>query len=224
MRWGVSADGLLESRGQRRGSRVRNPFDRIKGEKRRYIEGFLLALAMIGLSFFFVYLLRLFEAYFNAEQETLQRFAPLVYVAVVIIALLNNATIVIPAPGIAIIIALATQFNPAIVAVSASIGGTLGELTGYYAGRVGNRIVAADQIKGYEFAKRRLERHGYWIISFFAFVPVVLFDIVGLVAGGLKIPVGKFILATWVGRIPRSFVEVFGGATILHLVFPQWFQ
>lgn len=196
----------------------------IKEQRKRYINGAIWALCMIGLSFLFVYLLRAFEQYYDASRATLDRFAILAYLAAFIIALLSNATIVIPAPGIALIIAIATQFNPAMVAIAASAGGTLGELSGYLAGRVGERIIAAEHIKGYEFAKHRVERHGYWIVSLFAAVPLVLFDIVGLVAGGLKIPVGKFLLATWVGRIPRSFVEVYGGATLLHLIFPGWFE
>ena len=201
-----------------------NPFDLIQGQKKRYLQGTLWALVMIGFSFLFVYLLRLVQEYLNASQAILQNYASLAYVTVFVISLLSNATIFVPAPGIALNIALATQFNPSIVALIAALGGTVGELTGYCAGRVGNKIVSAEHIKGYEFAKHRLERHGYWVISLFALIPIVLFDLVGLVSGALKIPIGKFFIATLVGRIPRSFIEIFGGATRMQLVLRQWFE
>ena len=200
-----------------------NPWSGLWEQRKRLIQGALWGIGMIALSVLIVYLLRLFEGYFAATPLTMGRYALFAYIGVFVVALLSNATIVIPAPGIALIIAAATQWDPVIVALVASAGGTLGELSGYMAGRVGQRLIAADHIRGYEFAKRRVQRHGYWIISLFAFIPLVLFDLVGLVAGALKIPVAKFLIAAWVGRIPRSFVEVFAGAGILHLLFPRWF-
>jgi uncharacterized membrane protein YdjX (TVP38/TMEM64 family) len=198
--------------------------DRIRENRKRIIETVLWGIAMLLLSIVIVFLLRQFEQFMQATPEGVQRFAPFVYGAVFVIAFLNSATIIIPAPGIAIIIALATQWNPAIVAVITSIGGSLGEMSGYYAGRLGTRIIAAEHIKGFEFATRWVKKRGIWMVSVFAFVPLVVFDIVGLVGGGLRIPAPKFLLATWLGRLPRSFIEIYAGASIVRLLFPGWFQ
>ncbi len=201
-----------------------SPMARLRENRKRIIETVLWGIAMILLSIFIVFLIRQVEMFLKASPDSVQRFAPFVYAAVFVIALLNSATIVIPAPGIAVIIALATQWNPVIVAVVTSAGSSIGEMSGYLAGRVGTRLIAAEHMRGYELATRWVKRHGWWIITLFACVPLVVFDIVGLVGGGLKIPVFRFLLATWLGRLPRSFVEIYAGASIVRLIFPQWFQ
>ncbi|MEW6143257.1 MAG: VTT domain-containing protein [Chloroflexota bacterium] len=200
-----------------------SPLTHLREGRKRIIETVLWGIAMLLLSIFIVFLIRQVEIFLKASPESIQRFAPLVYVAVFVIALLNSATIIIPAPGIALIIALATQWNPVIVAVTASIGSSLGEMSGYLAGRVGTRLIAAEHMRGYQMATRWVKRHGWWMITVFAFVPLVVFDIVGLVGGGLRIPAPRFLLATWLGRLPRSFIEIYAGASIVRLIFPQWF-
>lgn len=166
-----------------------------------------------------VYLMLYAEARFRLP---LNQFAWLAYLVVFVISLLSSATIVFPAPGVAVLMAAAAKWNPAIVAIVASIGGTLGELTGYYAGRLGRRIIITEYQAGYEKAVGWMNRYGLWSIAVFAFVPVLIFDLVGLAAGALKLPVWKFLLACWGGRIARSFVEAYFGATVIPLIFPSW--
>jgi len=203
---------------------VSSPLARLREHRKRIIETALWGIAMLLLSVLIVFLIRQVEMFLKASPDSIHRFAPFVYVAVFVIALLNSATIVIPAPGIAVIIALATQWNPVIVAVVTSIGSSIGEMSGYLAGRVGTRIIAAEHMRGYQMATRWVKRRGWWIIAVFALIPLVVFDIVGLVGGGLKIPAPRFLLATWIGRLPRSFIEIYAGASIVRLIFPQWFQ
>jgi len=166
-----------------------------------------------------VYLMWYAEARFRLP---LNQFAWLAYLVVFVITLLSSATIVFPAPGVAVLMAAAAKWNPAIVAIVASVGGTLGELTGYYAGRLGRRIIITEYRAGYEKTVGWMNRYGLWTTAVFAFVPVLIFDLVGLAAGALKLPVWKFLLACWGGRIARSFVEAYFGATVIPLIFPSW--
>ena len=172
----------------------------------------VIILCFMGLSFG---LLRLFP---NPEE-----FARYGYIGVFLATLLSSATIVVPAPGIAVVLAAATTWNPALVAVVASIGGTLGELTAYYVGRGGRTIIIRQYQAGYEKAEDWMNRYGGLTIFVFALVPVFIFDLVGVAAGTLRFPIQKFILFCWAGRLPRSFMEAYLGYGMFHLISPLLF-
>jgi hypothetical protein len=64
------------------------------------------------------------------------------YPGVFLIALLANATVLLPAPGVAVIYAMGAIFsNPFGVGLAAGLGGTVGELSGYLAGFSGQAVV-----------------------------------------------------------------------------------
>ena len=65
-------------------------------------------------------------------------------------------------------IVAATKWNPWLVAFSASLGGALGELSGYYAGYIGKRIASIQDMKGYNVISDWINRNGIWTIFIFA--------------------------------------------------------
>ncbi|HEX75563.1 MAG TPA: VTT domain-containing protein [Dehalococcoidia bacterium] len=177
-------------------------------------------IGVVALTAGLVYFMWFLEAYFRLP---LGRFAPLAYLVVFGVTLLSSSTIIFPAPGVAVIMAAASKWNPAIVAVVASVGSTLGELTGYYAGYWGRKIIVTEHREGYNRAVAWMNRYGLWAIFVFALIPVLIFDLMGLVAGALRLPVWKFLLACWGGRIVRSFIEAYFGAGAIPFFFPSWF-
>ena len=146
------------------------------------------------------------------------------YLAVLVMTFLSSCTIIFPVPGTAVVMTAAAIWNPVIVAIVASIGASLGEITGYWAGRVGENIINLDNQAAYQRAVKWMNRYGTWAIFFIALIPVILFDIIGLAAGALKHPLWKFLLACWGGRLPRSFLEAYVGAGIIPFIFPSWFS
>ena len=137
---------------------------------------------------------------------------------VFLLSLLANATLVLPAPGWLIPIAAGSALNPLLVGLCAGTGQTLGELTGYAAGATG-RIIVEDRER-YQWLSQLAQRYGVWIFVVLGFVPNPLFDLAGIAAGALKIPVLKFLVATWVGKTARAILLAYGGAG----VFSQWFD
>ena len=121
------------------------------------------------------------------------------YVGVFVISLLSSATIFIPAPGWAAVIALSGILNPYLLGIIAGIGSGIGELTGYMIGN-GARHLTKRKLAN---QKNLIKRYGIWVIFAFAFIPNPLFDAAGLVAGALRIPVWIFLIATIVGRTIR---------------------
>ncbi|MCX8126700.1 MAG: hypothetical protein N3E40_06165, partial [Dehalococcoidia bacterium] len=108
-----------------------SPLAHLQKNRKQIVKTVVWGVMMLLLSILIVFFIRQIEIFLRASPESIQRFSPFVYAAVFVIALLNSATIIIPAPGIALIIALATQWNPVIVAIVASVGSSLGEMSGY---------------------------------------------------------------------------------------------
>jgi len=152
---------------------------------------------------------------------TLDKFAWLAYLIVFGTTLLASLTIIAPVPvATAIMIAAATRWDPILVSLSASIGGTLGELSAYYAGYLGKKIVLSEYTKGYDRVASWINRHGFWALSLFAFQPIIPYDIAGMIAGSLQMPLWKFLPASCVGKFPKYIILCYFGTVLMHFLPP----
>jgi uncharacterized membrane protein YdjX (TVP38/TMEM64 family) len=176
----------------------------------------LLIVGLVVISFGIAYL---FQHLLSPLRVTLDRFAWLAYLVVFATTLLGNLTILAPVPvAAAIMIAAAQEWNPILVSLFASIGGTIGELSGYYAGYLGKKIALGEFAKGYDRVARWINRYGPWAISFLAFQPIIPFDIAGIIAGSAKMPLWKFMPALWAGKFPKFIILCYLGAGLMHFL------
>jgi uncharacterized membrane protein YdjX (TVP38/TMEM64 family) len=176
----------------------------------------LLLVGVIAISFGIAYL---FQYLLSPLRMTLDRFAWLAYLVVFATTLLGNLTILAPVPvAAAIMIAAAQEWNPILVSLFASIGGTIGELSGYYAGYLGKKIAMGEFAKGYDRMASWINRYGPWAISFLAFQPILPFDIAGIIAGSSRMPLWKFMPALWVGKFPKFIILCYVGAGFVHFL------
>ena len=136
------------------------------------------------------------------------------YVGVFIVGLLANATIFLPAPSWALTIAAGVTLNPLLVALAAGAGEALGEITGYLAGSSGS-IVLEDR-ESYQKSARLMKRWGVWFIMILAFIPNPAFDVVGIIAGALRLPVPKFLWGTFLGKFIRALLLAYGGYGVFN--------
>ena len=172
--------------------------------------------SLIILSFGLAYLLQNLLAKFHFA---LYDFAWLAYLIVFGTSLSANLTILLPVPfAVSIMIAAATKWNPALIALSGGIGGTLGELSGYYVGYLGKKIAIAENTIGYSRIEGWIQRYGMWAISFLAFQPIIPFDIGGLIAGAARMPLRKFLLALFVGKFPKYLILTLAGSGLIHSI------
>ena len=72
--------------------------------------------------------------YVYSIRDHVEEFAELGFFGAFLIMLIANATVILPAPGLAVIFAMGAVLNPLGVGLSAGLGGALGEVTGYLAG------------------------------------------------------------------------------------------
>ncbi len=120
------------------------------------------------------------------------------YLGAFLISLISSLTIILPVPGFLLLISLVATFNPVLIALAASTGGIIGELSGYAAGRSGRSMLQAN--KAYLRAESWMRKWGIWAIILFAFIPLVPFDVAGLASGALRFPLWKFMIAGWLGK------------------------
>ena len=106
-------------------------------EQNRWLGLVVFLASLIAVSFGLAYAL---QGLFSHFQLTPNKFSLPAYLMVFGTTLLANVTIIAPVPvALAIMITAATKWDPVLAALSASIGGALGELSGYYVGYLGEK-------------------------------------------------------------------------------------
>jgi membrane protein YqaA with SNARE-associated domain len=174
---------------------------------------------LIGLSIALAALLNILKDRLNFD---LYSYAWLTYLAVFITTLVANLTIIAPVPfAVVIVVTAAQHFNPALVALAAALGGTLGEMSGYYAGRLGRKIAIPENIFSRQKTVFYIEKYGFWAITILAFQPIIPFDIGGFVAGAGKMPLVKFIPALFLGKFPKFLILAYASLGLLDFL-PTW--
>lgn len=134
------------------------------------------------------------------------------YVGIFLLSIAANATIIIPLPGVALTTAMAVIFNPLGVAIAAGLGASIGELSGYLAGFSGQGVIERAAL--YNKVTTWMQTHqnlAYGAILLLAFIPNPLFDLAGMAAGALKLPVWKFLLACAIGKILKMLMFAYAG-------------
>jgi uncharacterized membrane protein YdjX (TVP38/TMEM64 family) len=135
------------------------------------------------------------------------------YPGIFLIALMTNATVLLPAPGVAVVFAMGAIFNPVYIALAAGAGGALGELSGYLAGFSGQAVIENTRI--YEKFHTWIEKNGFIAVLILAALPNPFFDVAGIAAGILKMPVLRFISAVWIGVTVKMFLFAWIGSSSL---------
>ena len=148
--------------------------------------------------------------YIYSIRERVDEFAAYGYPGIFLVMLMANATVIIPAPGVAVVFAMGSVFNPILVALAAGTGGAIGELSGYLAGFSGQAIVENTQT--YDRISPWVQKYGVWAILVLSAIPNPFFDLAGIAAGVAKIPVWKFLLFCWAGQIIKMTMFAYAGA------------
>jgi membrane protein YqaA with SNARE-associated domain len=143
----------------------------------------------------------------------IRQFAVYGYPGVFLISLLGNATLILPAPSFAVVFAVGGALNPLGVGIAAGLGAALGEMTGYLAG-IGGRAVIEDRPLYHRLADW-MRRAGMLVIFLLAVIPNPAFDVGGMMAGALGMPVWRFLLAGWAGKSIRFALLALSGQFLL---------
>jgi membrane protein DedA with SNARE-associated domain len=142
------------------------------------------------------------------------------YLGAFIISVILNATLILPVGNILILTALGTTMpSPVLVGLAGGAGAAIGEITGYIAGRSGRSLISKRQL--YNRVEGWVRKWGILPIFIFSLVPLI-FDLVGIAAGALRVPFWKFFLFCWLGRTILYVGFISLAALGLKIIMP-WF-
>lgn len=124
-----------------------------------------------------------------------------------------SGMLIVPLPGLAAAFAVASIWNPILVALASAAGSTLGEGTSYLAGRGSHSTVkrVASNHRMYSKIDRWMQSRGAVTLFIFAMIPLPFFDVVGFAAGSLKYPIQRFAVAVLLGKIVKFSIVAAGG-------------
>lgn len=124
---------------------------------------------------------------------------------ILIINFFSSATFFISGPAFLTVIAGGSIYNPLLVALTASLGTSLGDMISFFFG-YSTRHLALDKLEKklwFRVIEDVFKAHGNWIVFLFAFIPNPLFDAVGLIAGIFKFDVKRYFIIILAGRFLR---------------------
>ncbi|MBI4399758.1 DedA family protein [Candidatus Micrarchaeota archaeon] len=150
-------------------------------------------------------------------QELVLTYGPL---GVFIGMLLESSIIPLPSE-IVLITAGIIGIDLLTIVVYGTIGSTLGSIIGYYIGKLGGRPVIEKYGKYMLISEAKIKQAEEWThthgsISIFIarLVPFIPFKVFSIAAGILKFDLKLFILYTFLGLIPRTFILAYIGLEI----------
>jgi uncharacterized membrane protein YdjX (TVP38/TMEM64 family) len=127
-------------------------------------------------------------------------------------------------PGAVMTIAGGLAFGTTWGSVYSLIGGDVGALVAFAAGRfLGKSFV--ERIVGERFQSmlHRIAKHGFQIILYLRMVPVIPYNALNLLAGASPITFHDYFWATMIGMIPGTILFAFLGDALWHPLSPRFF-
>lgn len=171
---------------------------RNKHFKRNSFFLFVASLAIIGFSYYF--------------REELIALKSLGLLGIFIINILGSATVFLPAPGIATVVAGGFLYNPLFVAIVSGVGSAIGDMVGYLLGHSGKEIFLKKNSFWYKIFKQTFHKFGAAFIVLFSLIPNPIFDAVGIFAGVFSYNPVKFFMYVLIGRFLRNLLLAYLGA------------
>ena len=157
----------------------------------------------------------------GTKRELVQRFSQWGYLSSFLISLIGSATVILPAPGLALILALGAHLNPVLLGVVAGFGSGLGELSGYLAGKAGRNLVSR-QGRFNSILHHMTTRYTSPVLFFLAILPLPVFDFAGILAGALRMPILRFLTIVISGKIIKHVGAAYLGAEFFEMVLSKY--
>jgi len=154
-------------------------------------------------------------AFWLLPPTLLERMGSFGYLGAFVSAAFANATVLVPVPYYPLLIRLAQAFNPWGVVFAAAAGSVVGELVAYYVGRSGKQVVTQTRFFGWVQGQLRHPWRAPLLLFALSAPPTPLFDVAGLLAGALGIPLSIYMVSTFLGRIVRMALVVFLGLQLV---------
>ena len=123
------------------------------------------------------------------------------------------ADLLLPIPGTIVMSALGAVYGFWIGGLLSAIGSMLAGMSGYGVGRFFKESFAKRWLgeRDFEKGKSLFERGGAWVVAISRALPI-LPEVLACMAGLLRMPFGKFVIALACGSVPMGFLFAWIGA------------
>ena len=137
--------------------------------------------------------------------------APLLYIGIMM-----AAVVISPIPSLPLDIAAGAFFGPFLGTVYSVIGASAGAATSFVIARLFGREFVEKFLGGHiNFCSQCSDKLLTKIVYFSRLLPVISFDVISYGAGLTKMSLKKFIMATFLGMIPLTFVYNYSGSVMV---------
>lgn len=140
------------------------------------------------------------------------------YLGVFAANLIGSATIFLPIPAFAATVAAGAFLNPLLIGFFSALGSSVGELTGYFAGVGGEDLIKKDKQslpnelgKNIIRVEKWMDKYGLWVVFVLAAIPNPLFDLAGIISGASGIPIRKYLIAVFAGKLIKFTILAYTG-------------
>ena len=133
------------------------------------------------------------------------------YLGIFFVSFIGSATIIFPLPSFVVVFVMGAIMNPWLVAIAAAAGNAVGELTGYWLGKGGGKLIERKY-------KSFVDKYKTWFEKDRTFILLVLFaatplpdDVVGVVCGLFDYDLKNFLVASFIGKFVLNLVLAWSG-------------
>lgn len=134
---------------------------------------------------------------------------------IIFIILMALAIVISPIPSMPLDAVAGVLFGPVLGTAYAVIGGTIGASISFLIARfLGRKFIERIIKRHIDFCDACTDRYIVYFIFFSRLFPIFQFDIISYGAGITSIPLKKFVVATFFGMIPVTFLFVSYGDVI----------
>ena len=153
------------------------------------------------------------------NRDDLKRLSSYGLFGIFVINFISSATVLLPAPGTATVLLGGTGYNPILVGLVSGLGASIGELFSYFLGFGGRGMLKTLEMesKVVKNLENKFHRSGFMTTLIVSFLPLPIFDFIGLIAGAVSYPVVNFFMATLLGRTTRNILFALGAAKLITL-------
>lgn len=164
----------------------------MNGKIRKFLEILLIVVIVILSAVIFIF------------RNQINNVSNIGYLGLFVLCFLANATVLLPSPSLMIAASCALVMNPFLVALTAALGSSAGELVGYAFGNVSGDI--SPKFKSLLDKLTKKIHNDVLLVFILAVLPLPLFDLVGIYSGGTKMNLIKFYLACFIGKFIKMLV------------------
>jgi len=145
-------------------------------------------------------------------RDNLQELSHYGYLGIFLVTMISNATVLLPVPGVAFVFAMGSVLHPALIAIFAGVGAATGEISGYLLGFSGQGL--AENSERYNRILHWLASHRKYTdvgILVMSAVPNPFFDLAGIAAGTLRVPLWRFYVFCTLGSVMKMLIFAYAG-------------